>query len=108
MSAGPSFADVARGVHEERQADRAERILTAAQARVDGARDPEEREIAEADARRAQAEVVRHRIGVLLPRSAGSTYATERLVRWLRSEPVTAAAVARLAESLLVDSKGPR
>lgn len=108
MTADPSFAEIARGVHEERQADRAERMLTAAEARVDRARDPEAREIAEADARRAQAEVVRHRLGVLLPRSAGSTYATERLVRWLRSEPVTAAMVARLAEALLVDPKGPR
>lgn len=108
MTADRSFAEIARGIHHERQVRRAERMLTAAEARVDRARDPEERQVAEADARCAQAEVVRHRLGVLLPRSAGSTYATERLVRWLRSEPVTAAAVERLAESLIVDPKGPR
>lgn len=107
MTADRSFAEIARGVHQERQVRRAERMLTAVEARVDRARDPEEREIAEADARRAQAEVVRHRLGVLLPHSAGSIYATERLVRWLRSEPVTAATVERLAESLVADPKGP-
>lgn len=102
---GQSLAETLRAVHQERQA---ETLLAAANARLNVARGPEEIEMAEADAHRAQTEVVRHRLSTLLPSSAGSSYAIDRIVLWLRSAPSDAATVGRLADALLVDPRAGR